>query len=136
MLLLLKPKLSSSCSHCAWLTFFKDAKIIECDENGKPVTTTTTTTSTSTLTTTTTFTTTTVTTTVTTTTTSLQAAHIGDISCCKVLNKVLEFCGKAISCISWTDSMCPWKLPLSNYRMIWMIWMIWMLMTSHDIPSI
>jgi len=50
--------------------FIQDVKIIECDENGKPVTTTTTTTSTSTLTTTTTFTTTTVTTTVTTTTTS------------------------------------------------------------------
>jgi len=50
--------------------FIPDVQIIECDENGKPVTTTTTTTSTSTLTTTTTFTTTTVTSTATTTTTS------------------------------------------------------------------
>jgi len=50
--------------------FIPDVQIVECDENGKPVTTTTTTTSTSTLTTTTTFTTTTVTSTATTTTTS------------------------------------------------------------------
>ena len=115
---------------CAWLTCFKDAKIIECDEHGKPVTTTTTTTSTSTLTTTTTFTTTTVTTTVTTTTTSLQAAQIGYTFPAKkcfqffLIVKPFPVFHGLTACVHGSFL----------YRTIWMIWMIWMLMKSHDIP--